>query len=349
MDIRDGLEDDTTFKPIIEDGIRITAEKDVFENWIKNVYQRWKESKVPDLSQDYPIGECRIIVYTNASVNYYNKIVRNVLGYPHHEMIVGDFLMGYTNLGYPEHIIENGQDYIVKKIVDVTDHVIMAQKKFDGLVGKMVNIREMDDSSAKIHEVFMPDIDDESNYDIIMELYYLAKKVNQKNSTKNDFRQYSTLRYQMVFNENVFNFGGAIDKESSFKETHPLLFTSTLEIMSDQRELFSGNKCQDIDGRYPGLRQLRKEDDKGLSETEHLADMFQILEKDVDYGYSITCHKSQGSSYEECFVDDTEFDKIKDRWSIRHNRKESRIREKNQLRYVAYTRPRNRLNVLTKL
>lgn len=348
MTIRDNLEDDTTFPPIENDNLKITAWKNTFEEWISNHYSRWNKKKINDISKDYPIYDCRIIAYTNSSVNYYNKLVRQTLGYPLHNMVVGEFLMGYANIGYPEHIIENGQDYMVKKIVHVKDYVVHAKSVFSGLVGNLVHIREVDNQISQYHQVFMPDIDDENNYDIIMELYLRAQKVNKKNSTKNDFRVYADLRYKMVFMENVFYFNGIIEKESSFKVTHPLLFTTTSEVMDENRDLYMTDKCRDIDDRYPDLRSQRQLDDKGLSETEHLADMFQILEKDLDYGYAITCHKSQGSSYQECFIDDTDFENIKDRWNAKHNMKESRIKEKNQLRYVAYTRAKQNVFALTK-
>jgi len=238
MKIYNNLEGDSSFKPTKENGIEITDDKATFEMWIEKKYQRFRKHRVPSLSEtSVNISNYRIIVYTNVSVSYYNKIVRRVLGYPAEKMIVGDFLMGYTNLGFPERIIENGQDYFVRKIEPTTNYVIKALTTFSNLVGYVVSIQEMDESAAKINEVFMPDIDDEHNYDVIMELYRLARLVNQKNSTKEDFRTYAILRNQMVFCENVFYFAGHIDKESSFKKTHPLLFTNTLETMTDDRNL----------------------------------------------------------------------------------------------------------------
>ncbi|MCB0369444.1 MAG: AAA family ATPase, partial [Bdellovibrionales bacterium] len=51
-----------------------------------------------------------------------------------------------------------------------------------------------------------------------------------------------------------------------------------------------------------------------------------IVSKDIDYGYAMTVHKSQGSTYDNVFVDED---------NINLNRKN---KERNQLKYVAFTR-----------
>lgn len=60
-----------------------------------------------------------------------------------------------------------------------------------------------------------------------------------------------------------------------------------------------------------------------------------IIKKDLDYGYGITAHKSQGSTYEHVFVmeDDINLNPL--------------IKERNQIKYVALTRPSKSATVLT--
>jgi len=60
-----------------------------------------------------------------------------------------------------------------------------------------------------------------------------------------------------------------------------------------------------------------------------------VIVKDLDYGYAITGHKSQGSTYSHVFVMEND---INENWVMR---------ERNQIKYVALTRPSMTATVLT--
>jgi exodeoxyribonuclease-5 len=60
-----------------------------------------------------------------------------------------------------------------------------------------------------------------------------------------------------------------------------------------------------------------------------------IIVKDLDYGYAITGHKSQGSTYSHVFVMEND---INNNWVLK---------ERNQIKYVALTRPSLTATVLT--
>ena len=90
---------------------------------------------------------------------------------------------------------------------------------------------------------------------------------------------------------------------------------------------------------YPNIIKERLADNKPIGDTERLCDRFQIIEKDVDYGYAITAHKSQGSTYKKVFIDEIDFKKIRDKYNSYMNAMENGTKERNQLMYVAYTRP----------
>lgn len=60
-----------------------------------------------------------------------------------------------------------------------------------------------------------------------------------------------------------------------------------------------------------------------------------VIVKDLDYGYAITGHKSQGSTYSHVFVMEND---INENWILK---------ERNQIKYVALTRPSISATVLT--
>jgi len=60
-----------------------------------------------------------------------------------------------------------------------------------------------------------------------------------------------------------------------------------------------------------------------------------VIVKDLDYGYAITGHKSQGSTYSHVFVMEND---INENWVLK---------ERNQIKYVALTRPTKTATVLT--
>ena len=62
----------------------------------------------------------------------------------------------------------------------------------------------------------------------------------------------------------------------------------------------------------------------------------EVIAKDMDYGFAITVHKCQGSTYNHVFI--LEYD-INQNWSVK---------ERNQIKYVAYTRPQMKAIVFNK-
>ena len=64
----------------------------------------------------------------------------------------------------------------------------------------------------------------------------------------------------------------------------------------------------------------------------------------ITYAYALTVHRSQGSTYRYAFVDVADFKKCKGQCRTESGH---RILERNQLLYVALTRPSDRLIIST--
>lgn len=328
MQIREAIIND---KPAVYDRSLIESYTDI-SKWYSRIDEVFKKI---DRSKHHLT---RILAYTNEAVRNHNKIVRKTLGISSPVPVVGELLMGYNSIGWPEAIIENSQDYYVTDIKVTINYKI---EKFSKLVGHILELKETESEATST--IFMPDICSEQNKDMLQELVARSEKVNKKYSTKDDFKKYMSIKNKMIFMENIYKYKGEIMSEYQFRVSNPLLFKSITDVILEndgEREIVTNKLSTDIDERYPGLLEKRYEDDKPLSESEKLSDSFQILEKDIDYGYAITVHKSQASSFDTVFIDEADIEKIKDCWSYKLDALIRGRKEQNQLKYVAYTRAR---------
>jgi len=296
----------------------------------------------------------KIIAYTNISVKNHNLEIRKKLGYTNNKypFVVNDILTGYNNFGYPELIIQNGQDYVVTSVIENNNKNI---GKFKGLTGLDITIDLVEniDLNVNINKLrsylFFIDIYHDINTDFIDELIKLAEKVNNIGSTKQDYVNYSNLKNYVLFIEDIYCYDNGIYTESTFKDFHPLLFVNINDVITFNKETkqleIKNNLLYDkINNTYPNLINNRIEDiKKTLGDNENLSDKYKVIEKDIYYGYAITAHKSQGSTYNSVFVDEKDFEKIANKWNYKYDCFQSRIREKNQLKYVAYTRAKEEL------
>ena len=305
-------------------GVKFYIEKDEWYQQMAEIYL--------NLMTDF--HKVRVIAYTNDAVKTHNQLIRSLFGRGI-EPEIGELLMGYNNLGFPETYISNGQDYYITNITKTKSHNI---GNFFNLVGSIFKVKETDTNISA--NLFVPNIGDSRNHEILQELIKKAEKVNSKSSSKTDYRRYCDLRNNMIFMENVYKFNGEIIGESQFRCDNPLLFKSVNEVINYEDNIILNNKLsKDIEEKYGNILSERLEDNKSLSDVEKLCDKFCVIEKDIDYGYAITAHKSQGSTYKTVFVDEADFDKLKDRYNYQIGCKIKSVKEKNQLKYVSFTRP----------
>ena len=259
------------------------------------------------------ISSCKIITYTNAKVAKYNALVRKLLfdnlDIPFYE---GEILTGYNQNG----LIENGRDYKVLKVLDNSK-----QQEW------LITIDE--------GVLLFPCI----NHPIMDKIIPLARKVNSHRSTRSDYARYMQVRAQYYFIEDIYEFEGQLIGEHAFRDKHPLLFSL---ISSIQRDDVLRKK---IKTQYPMLLENRLRDNKPVGDQELLCSSMCILEKDVNYGYACTAHKSQGSTFHNVFVDLSSFDIIQNK--VVRGQLEFRVKEKNQLKYVACTRASQNLFLIT--
>lgn len=321
--------------------------------------ERHFASLIKEYSHMFRKATYKVIAYTNTAVKSYNKLVREALGCTT-PLEPGEILMGYNDLGVGlDSIIENGQEYKVKSVATVTDHAVVANgHTYDRLSGMrvellLIGVDGLTTGSMVPISIFIPELEDDSNADVLQELVKLAFKVNAVGSSKLDYRNYKNLKGQLCFMDNIYKYRDNIYTERDFMKLHPLLFVNTSELIREMnsvrqtREIMTCDLTEKLDNAYPGLLVARIEDAKEISTNERLADQYVILEKDIDYGYAITAHKSQGSTYDTVFLDERNFNVLRDGWSNRQKCAIRRTLERDQLKYVAVTRPRRMAYIMT--
>jgi hypothetical protein len=288
--------------------------------------------------------DTRIIAYTNSAVHNHNTQVRKILNISDTPLVVGELLTGYGNVGWPEPMIENGTDYIVKSLSDTVNYNI---SDYSGLVGKLTDLEDIDDKTLVSRGLFFVNVKHTANRAFMQELTRRAEKVNQRFSTKDDYRKYCSLKNRAIFLENVYKYRNTIATESDFKHSHPLLFTKVSDAIDVcGRTVFMSELSKKLEDQYGDIATVRLKDNKPFADSETFADQYTVVEKDIYYGYSLTAHKCQGSTYHCAYVDEHDFKKISSKWNHRLGLVEQRHKEQNQLKYVAYTRASEKLRLI---
>jgi len=294
--------------------------------------------------EDYTSGmDTRIIAYTNAAVRSHNTNVRKALGYDE-PLVIGELLTGYTNIGFPVVVLENGSDYKVTSIKPIRGYSIAG---YDNLCGKLVDIVDMEDASHVSRDLFFISITHPENAKFLTEFVRRAEKVNMRGSTKNDFKDYCALKNKCIFLENIYKFGETILTETDMKQQHPLLFTKVSDVIDTKtRAIAISELTRKLEDMYGEIVECRLLDSKLFGDGETFSDAYMIVELGCYYGYAATSHKTQGSTYDSAYVIEDDFRKITNRWNYRVRAVEQRHIERNQLRYVAYTRPSKKLRIV---
>lgn len=123
----------------------------------------------------------------------------------------------------------------------------------------------------------------------------------------------------------------------NYYETLVEYCTPTGEVGTQHIKIIHEDSIEAYIGILDNLTELAQAEKKGSWEAaQKWKDWFAFKEifADVSYNYAITGHKSQGSTYENCFVVEPDIDR---------NRKTT---EKNRIKYTAFSRPKKKLFVI---
>ncbi len=242
----DLFEHRSTVNELGEGIVFYSGQKD-FESHVLPLFASDKYKEDPDY--------VKMIVYSNASVQAWNRQIRNfIYNNPSDPLLVGDILFAYNTvtMDKTEVLIENSSDYKVEGIEDAVT--------VDGIECWRVQLKSVDENLKSEICVVKPS-------GIVPFLAKFNRLHTTAISTKGPHRKFAWRNYY------------------DFKNQHLL--------MEDIKD---------------GNGQL-------------------VVKKDIDYGYAITTHKSQGSTYVNIAVSENNLDTNKN------------SEERNKLKYVAFSRP----------
>jgi len=274
----------------------------------------------------------RLLSFTNNMVCELNNSVRQFYGFSETKFCQGELLTGYASVGFPNPYIENGMDYIIEQCDLIKTKVI---ESFTGLCGYQLHL------SGTEEIIFVPNINSPENYDFFMELIARAEQVNQPHSKKEHFQKYFQLKNCAIFADDVYKYNDNIYSGKDFKLEFPYMFKYVIDYINPNNNnvpvIIAEKMTADPVPEF--ILTKRIADNKPIIDGEMFCDSYCIIEKDIDYGYALTIHKSQGSTYSNVMVYNGDFDRMPT------NTRE-KILFQNQLKYVACTRPNKSLTLI---
>ena len=326
-----------------------------------NDQKEFDASIVKTMTNCKELNKIRVLSYTNKKVGEYNKLIRSGFGYQD-TFVKGELLTGYNtlasysmrkspNLKNITPIIENGQDYIIEDLKYMTNYKLSTKALTQSnLAGYLLTLRlidvmgsipnrtiDLDNKSVEGYEttkLFIVDVKSKNNTKLLESLTRMAIAIN-KSYTKDMYVKYMSIRNKIAFSESIYHFRDKILNDIEFKKLYPELFTKINKPPTKNNDSRGDNILADA---FPEINNI---DYNKMSSDDEYKDWFRIIEKDIDYGYSITIHKSQGSTYDIVFLDEKDTNIIKDKWNHTYGKMENRSRERNKLKYVAFSRAKN--------
>ena len=283
-------------------------------------------------SEEFKIDKkfCRILCYTNAKVEEYNRMVRDIIFEDsRYEYQINDLLKGYDQVSL-NNKIQNGQDYLVVSSSDIVKPVFLVDVtgiKLDTPFNKYS--RKAVKVEVNVKEVILIEIND--NTDVF---------------DKENERIVIYIPELTPINNVFFNMLSSLSNIQGKIKDYKL----KTELYKELTGIFKSIQLDDTiflhDNKFVSLKLLKKSnpemfttDDFGYCEYDDLLNKHKalLLKKNIDYGYASSIHKIQGSTLKNAIVD------IKDVYNpitakTIYEGDEPFTTERNTLLYVALSR-----------
>ncbi len=327
----------------IGEGISFTNTISSFKSKLESAFQ----SK--DFQEDKT--HAKVVTYTNTSVFYYNQLIRDyILEDSRQPYQVGEVLMGYEQTGAENTVINNGQDYTIlesvytKKIVRVPSSIEFKNNKYETTYENV----EISGFQVKLKETFDPETT------ATLRNYYLNNLGMSETQVDKLFEKDSFIINPGSDNTKLFN---NLFKWQEFLKNSKIPWITRKSSQDEYDKFIADNQMPDKLIKFPNQEvttlsvlkttrpELFKREEDGsipLDKMNHAS-----FEKNIDYGYAITSHKAQGSTYNTVFVD---IDNLHNPANMKlvKNSKGDFSYERNNLMYVALSRTSNKVEAFSR-
>jgi exodeoxyribonuclease-5 len=283
--------------------------------------------KSPEYKEDPTYA--KVLTYTNASVANYNNLIQSQLGLSPYG--VGSIMMGYEQVGQTPNV-HNGQDYKILESQYITDRDV---KVFDGNVGnKYFNIEEkVSGYKVQMRRVFSKEdeqlLNDTGQTALLRPLDVFIINPNDDRNLKFMER---VLAFKKVLNDKTIPWKLRQDPLNQFES-----FFNTYQLPADMIS-YKGKitTLPKLKQENPELFKVNRQTGKTLFEETATSER-PMLAKNIDYGYAVTSHKGQGSTYQYVFDDYENMENPANNRVISDGDVKYAI-ERQQLKYVGLSR-----------
>jgi hypothetical protein len=288
-------------------------------------------------------SKVRLIAYGNATVEKYNNTIRNIIyeGNAQYNIVNNNDLltgnMGWSTKSVLENPMVNSSEYLVVQEPKMVDRTYSHYGKVFGYTGQQITFKEVvvGDVFNTERNITAINPEDPANKEIFAHI--ATNIINMSNLEK-------ALQFESKYNDEL----DKIEKSGIYTlktmYAKPIAFDPKTRAVTDVEFYTLDQMLEIIRKENPSLSE---DAIMNMIDNNRIKQYYKIA-SNVSFGYAITTHKSQGSTYKHVMVDEANMS-FKDASRLVYDESgEFYAYEANQMRYVGFSRPTTTLVIYTK-
>lgn len=287
-------------------------------------------------------SKVRLIAYGNPTVEKYNNIIRNIIykGNAQYNIVNNNDLltgnMGWTTKDVLLNPMVNSSEYLVIEDPRMGESTFSTDGNVFNYRGQQIAFKEVvGDEFSTERNITIVDPEDSANKDILS--YIATNIINMANLER-------PLQFDSRYNDNL----SRIEKSGIY--TLKTMYAKTTSF-DPQTKAVNGVELYTLEQMLEIIRRenptLSEDAIMNMIDNNKFKQYYKIA-SNVSFGYAITTHKSQGSTYKHVMVDEANMS-FKDSSRLVYDQSgDFYAYEANQMRYVGFSRPTTTLVIYTK-